>query len=319
MEPPLPRGAPASTAPVPQLEAGGEEGEIALLELGGGKRATKTSATKVRSPGPSPPQRTQPSAPRWSLPRPRSPCRRGQQSPWGRGQRGIPWLGWLLPTLAPGGLSRLVLRAASPPAVLPDCLAGGPREGAAAWPANVGQISGSGQKKEPKHNLSSARAHTDAQPSPWAAGGGGWLVLVDTGALATETGMRPPPEVDGAGRNCLAWEDVVPWPVTAPGKSSLSTGGGQSRGLGEGWGARASALQSPGTSALLGAGDRPAALGPLSWERCPRERGRGGPGTSPPPRLSPAQGRRCPGAGPQRVGFSDVNRNKYFINIILNY
>lgn len=199
----------------------------------GGKRATKTSATKVRSPGPSPPQRTQPSAPRWSLPRPRSPCRRGQQSPWGRGQRGVPWLGWLLPTLAPGGLSRLVLRAASPPAVLPDCLAGGPREGAAAWPANVGQISGSGQKKEPKHNLSSARAHTDAQPSPWAAGGGGWLVLVDTGALATETGMRPPPEVDGAGRNCLAWEDVVPWPVTAPGKSSLSTGGGKAEGRGK--------------------------------------------------------------------------------------
>lgn len=157
------------------LRRRGEEGEIALLERGGEGYENVSYKSEKPRPLSSPANPAQcpalVSALPAPLPQPRSSCRRGQQSPWGRGRRGAPWLGWLLPTPVPGGHSRTVLRAASPPAVLPGCLAGGPREGAAARPANVGRISGPGQKKEPKHNMSSAHAHTDTQPSHWAAWG----------------------------------------------------------------------------------------------------------------------------------------------------
>lgn len=69
-EPPLSGGAPrqhGSRAAADGVIYGGGGRKVRLHFWNGGERATKTSATKVRSPGPSPPQRTQPSAPRWSL------------------------------------------------------------------------------------------------------------------------------------------------------------------------------------------------------------------------------------------------------------
>lgn len=179
-DPPLSGGAPrqhGSRAAADGVIYGGGGRKVRLHFWNGGGEGYENVSYKSEKPRPlsSPANPAQcpalVSALPAPLPQPRSSCRRGQQSPWGRGRRGAPWLGWLLPTPVPGGHSRTVLRAASPPAVLPGCLAGGPREGAAARPANVGRISGPGQKKEPKHNMSSAHAHTDTQPSHWAAWG----------------------------------------------------------------------------------------------------------------------------------------------------
>lgn len=55
---------------------------------------------------------------------------------------------------------------------------------------------------------------------------------MDVGAPASRDSRSPFPEVDGAGRNCLLWEDMVGYPATAEERSGLSCRGCKAGGWG---------------------------------------------------------------------------------------